>query len=299
MDYRAEILIRGHILNPFWKTRLERRRIRGEVTRDAVCRRLEPYLEFMRGLAPENAGVSKEAEGGEKIFSIWLQGEENAPEVVKACWRSVRKNCPQELVVLDGKSIGDWIELPEHIAGKWRDGKMKPAHFTDVCRLALLERHGGLWLDATDYVPAAFPQWLWDCGFFMHTAGTRLPGWYASVQNCFIRSERGNFLTSAWLRLVCEYWRREDRAADYFVHQLLFSMLVENNAEAARRYGEMPKIVQDPTHALWFGHGNSPYDPETWDELASAALFQKTEYKSEMATSPKPGSNAWHLIHGV
>lgn len=30
MNYKVEIIIKGHILNPFWKSRLERRHRRGE-----------------------------------------------------------------------------------------------------------------------------------------------------------------------------------------------------------------------------------------------------------------------------
>ena len=269
MNYKTEIIIKGHILNPLWKPRMERRRKRGEVTRRAVCRALKPYIGFIGTLTPEMQeqdidvqGIDTETAGaattmrqnGEKIFSIWLQGEENAPEIVKACWRSVRKNCTQPLTVLDEKSLGEWIELPEHILRKRREGKIKPAHFTDICRLALLVKHGGLWLDATDYVPAPFPEKLWKENFFVYTSGENIMGSYAGIQNCFIRARKGNFLAKAWLELIYEYWRREDKPLDYFIHQLLFMMLVEHNSYAEELYAKMPKIDNDMAHDLWFGH---------------------------------------------
>lgn len=311
MNYKIQIFIHGHLLNPLWKSRMERRRKRGEVTRRAVCRELKPYIGFIGALSPEMPeqdidiqGIDTETAGTvttsrqnvERIFSIWLQGEENAPEIAKACWRSVRKNCPQQLVVLDEESLGKWIELPEHILRKRREGKIKPAHFTDICRLALLVRHGGLWLDATDYIPAPLPASLWESEFFVYTSGSVISGSYAGIQNCFIRARKGNFLAKAWLELIYEYWRREDKPLDYFIHQLLFTMLVEHNAHAAELYANMPKINNDMAHDLWFGHRNEPYSPELWKAVTEKTMFQKTEYRSEPANSPTPGTVAWHLI---
>lgn len=297
MDYRLELEIAlfGHLLNPLWKSRAERRRIRGEVTARAVSRHLDAYTDFIRDLKPETQQFPA---GPERIFSIWLQGEQAAPELVKACWRSVGAHCPQELVVLDSESIFRWIDLPEHIVKKWREGKMRPAHFSDICRLALLSRYGGLWLDATDYIPASLPEWLWESDFFVYMSGSeQTGGWYAFIQNCFIRARAGNFLASAWFRLICEYWRREDRPVDYLIHQLLFKKLVENNALASELFSAMPRIGQEPTHELWFGAGDLEYRREDWDAICAGAMFQKTEYKSSRALSPIPGSNAYHLIH--
>lgn len=307
MNYKAEIIIKGHIFNPLWKSRMERRWRRGEVTRKAVFRVLEPYIGFIRELSPDGPMPENDTQNSpdaaqsahkeeERIFSIWLQGEENAPEIVLACWASVRRNCPQRLVVLDEKSLGKMISLPEHIIRKRSEGKICPAHFTDICRLALLAEYGGLWLDATDYIPAPLPEKLWRTDFFVYTSGNNITGGYAGIQNCFIRSKKGHFLAKGWLELIYEYWRREDRPIDYFIHQLLFMMFVENNGAASEMYGKMPKIDNDMAHDLWYGHKDEPYSPELWKEVTEKAMFQKTEYRSESAKSPIPGSIGWHLI---
>ena len=322
MDYRLEILLKGHILNPFWHSRMDRRSRRGEVTAAAVERYLSKYISFIQNLKPPGPspdGASSPCGSpshpydpkdlcepsdpqdpccpcANRIFSIWLQGEAKAPAVAQACWRSVRANCPETLVILDADSLDKWIELPDYVQQKYRRGAMRPAHYADICRLALLVKYGGLWLDATDFVPQAFPQWLWNCEFFIHMSGKRLFGWYSHVQNCFIRASRGNFLIRAWYELVLEYWRHEDKVADYFVHQLLFKMLVTHNELARKEFEAMPKVCQDPTHEIWFGHGNDAFDSVSWEKMASAALFQKTEYKSKMSSAPIPGSNAEHLI---
>ena len=295
---RALLIIReavcGHLLNPVWHSRMERRHTRGEAGRRAIMWYLGDYLPFVSSLVPD---VQTGRRDSRRIFSLWLQGEASAPEIVKACWRSVRANCTEELVILDERSLGNWITLPEHIMRKWSEGKIKPAHFADICRVELLYRYGGIWLDATDFVPAAFPEWLWDADFFVYMSGNRQKGYYSFIQNCFIRSCSSSFLIRAWRDLIFEYWSREDSAADYFVHQLLFRLLVENNAAAGREFARMPRKDQDATHLLWFdGNAGMPFDDARYREICSGALFQKTEYKSVTAKCPPAGSVARALI---
>ena len=62
---KAAIVLKGHVLNWPWRPRLERRRVRGEVTRDAVCSYLGRYvpefleMPFVKASAPDgDAGDS-------------------------------------------------------------------------------------------------------------------------------------------------------------------------------------------------------------------------------------------------
>jgi len=292
---KLRIAFRGHVMNPLWQSRAERRFIRGTVTGEEIGRYLDRYVDFIGGMTPV-MGTPSASGNDEKIFSIWFQGESQAPEVVKACWNSVKQNCPQSLVILDAGNILEWVGLPDYVVRKWKSGAMRPAHFADICRLALLEKYGGLWLDATDYVPAPLPEWLWKEDFFLYMSGEKQRGWYSYIQNCFIRARKGDCLIGFWLKLILEYWRREDKPVDYFVHQLLFRKLVENNGYAASEFAKMPKITQDMTHELWLCHGNDDFDADRWNEITSGAMFQKTEYKSELAKNPRPGSNAAYLL---
>lgn len=292
-----KVLVYGHLLNWPWRSRLKRRRVRGAATADAVSSYLNRYVPEFRDI-PEDKDCGRPEGGEDRIFSIWLQGESDAPAIVKACWRSIRANCSQELVILDAESIGDWIELPDHIMEKWRSGKMRHAHFADICRVELLYRYGGLWLDSTDFVCAELPQWILDEDFFVYMGGDTLHGSYAFIQNCFIRGTRGNYLLKAWREAMFAYWREEDSAIDYFVHQMLFRKVVESNRKAAELFDKMPKVPQDATHWLWFyGNADRPFDRGKFEDIIRGAAFQKTEYKSSSAMSPRPGSFAEAVVN--
>ncbi len=166
----SKVALFGHIFNPFWRARVDRRRIRTDVTATVVTNYFKRYLKTVKGV-PEVKVIKNDK--NDKIWTIWLQGEENAPALVKACFRSVRKHCSQELVVLDEKTIFDYIELPDEIVQKYKDGKIAHAHFADICRVELLYRHGGYWLDATGFVTAPIPKWIQDQDFFVYLAGCK------------------------------------------------------------------------------------------------------------------------------
>lgn len=282
------IILFGHVLNPlFWK-RSHRNRRRADVVSGAVDRYLDSYVPMICSVKDDPKPDNSEPE---RIFSIWLQGEENAPEIVKACFRSIRHNCRQELVVLDRNSVREWVKLPGYIVDKWEKGKIRPAHFADICRVALLYEYGGIWLDATAFVTSPIPAWVLDEDFFIYLSGS-INGYYAFVQNCFFRARRHNYIVKVWREAIYEYWRREDNVIDYFMHQMIFGKVVSSNPLAGELFERMPHLQQDPTHELWWRYKDCPFDAELFSKITASAIFQKTEYKSSSSKDPVPGSFA-------
>ncbi|MDE6478136.1 MAG: capsular polysaccharide synthesis protein [Alphaproteobacteria bacterium] len=290
----TDIVVRAHILNPFWRSRVARRDRRCDVAARAIPQYLKRYVPAP-GTVPETTPIHDDK--NEKIFTIWLQGEENAPELVRACFRSIRKNCTQELVVLDEKTLWDYIRLPDVIMEKRRRGQIKNAHFADICRVELLYQHGGIWLDSTGFATAPIPKWIIDQDFFVYMAGTKVGQAYSYMQNCFIRARRGAYLLAAWRQTILNFWMNEPREFDYFMHQLMFKALIQNDPVARKYFDAMPHVDQDPTHAVWWTIACEPFSQKLFDEYTSGAFFQKTTYNSPYAKNPIPGSVADVMIN--
>lgn len=289
----TDIVLRAHILNPLWRSRDARRAHRCNVAAVAIPRYLKRYVPAA-GTIPETP--AEKPKGREKIFTIWLQGEENAPALVKACWRSVRKNCTdQDLVILDEKTLWDYITLPDVIMEKRRRGQITNAHFADICRVELLYQHGGFWLDSTGFATAPIPQWIADTDFFVYMAGDNVGSPYSFIQNCFIHARRGSYLIGAWRQTILNFWMAEPREFDYFMHQLMFKALVQNDKTAAKYFEKMPHVDQDPTHALWWDVRDLPFIQKRFDEITAGAFFQKLTYRG--AENPIPGSFADVMIN--
>jgi len=288
----TRVMMLGHVFNPLWRSRAHRRAVRSDVISRIIPDYFKRYLPAAAAI-PERAVVHDDEH--EKIFTLWLQGEENAPDLVKACFRSVRRHCKQELVVLDENTVFDYITLPQEIVEKYRAGKIARAHFADICRVELLYEHGGFWLDSTGFVTAPIPDWIIKEDFFVYMAGQHVGSPYSFMQNCFIRARKGAYLLDAWRAMILDYWMHENHNFDYFMHQLLFKTLVQNDTRAKKYFAEMPHVDQDPTHMLWWDYKDKPFDADTFNRVTAGAFFQKLTYRG--SDKPVPGSFADEIIN--
>lgn len=291
---RFRLLVEGHLLNPVWdgeeRHRARRCKAFGRILMDYMRKN---WLQAAADV-PVTPIIRNDSE--ERIFTLWLQGEEQAPDIVKSCFASIRKHCAHPLVILDGETVFDWITLPEAIVEKYRAGKIKPAHFADICRVELLHTYGGYWLDSTCYVSAPIPAWITEHDFFVFMAGEKVHGNYSFIQNCFIRARKGSYLLEAWRAMILDYWLHEDRRVDYFQHQVMFRTLVTYNATASKLFGEMAQLDQYPTHLYLYEYKDLPYDEKVLLKAAEEGFFyQKTSYRD--LENIVPGSFADHLVH--
>ena len=95
--------------------------------------------------------------------------------------------------------------------------------------------------------------------------------------------------------MILEYWKHENSNFDYFMHQLLFKTLVQNDERAKKYFAKMPHVDQDPTHALWWDYNDKPFDQKQFDEVTSGSFFQKLTYRG--SEKPKKGSYAEKILN--
>ena len=293
-------LWKGHIINWLWRDKLKRRVTRNNAYGEYKMSYLERYADYAKKIKVENeADETLWNKEEEKIYTLWFQGEENAPEIVKKCLESIKERYDKKLIILTDETLYDYISLPEHIMTKWREGKIGKANFSDIIRIELLYQFGGYWFDATDFLTDRIPEEIIGYPFFMFVSSdVFFPHMF--VQTCFIRARKKNPLLGMWRNLVHEYWRREDKSCEYFLVHMLLKLLVRENAEAQRLFEKMPKRVMEPTHLLWTEFGNLPFDKSLYDDMKREAFFQKCSYKPQKRGVGKiiPGSIADVVING-
>lgn len=297
LEMQMQILLRGHLLNPLWLPHDERRRKRKTVIADAKVKYLDVFEKEIKSMRPHHEEVYQDEQ--EHAFTLWLQGEKQAPAIVRSCVDSMRRHIDMPLVVLDEQTLPDWLELPDHIMRKWEEGKISRTHFSDICRIELLYRHGGIWADATDFFTSPVPEFVMSQDFFMFMAGSnmKLGGTHAFVQSCFMRIKKGNPLLDLWRQALYLYWEKEDKLLDYFTLHFLLRYLVENNECAAQLFSKMPKMSADPTHVLYWEYKDKTYSPDFYNKITEKTFFQKTTYKDQSAINPEKGSIAEYIIN--
>ena len=115
-----------------------------------------------------------------KIWMCWWQGEENAPEIVRACIDSVRRNAGgHEVVVITDENLSKYVDIPEWALDKVHAGIMSRTHLSDLLRLSLLAEHGGLWLDATFYCTGPLDGYMSLPSGLSSVPTTFMPPWLA------------------------------------------------------------------------------------------------------------------------
>ena len=163
------------------------------------------------------------------IWMLWLQGWDTAPELALACAQTWRRCNPGwELRLLAERDlaalIGDDAGM-RAIAGK----QLPPDAYSDVVRMALLLRYGGVWADATTYCLRPLDDWLapmLTSGFFAFTNFDR----DRKSASWFLAAEPGAGLLEIWQAYVVAYWRRRARRHTHFwFHGALFNQAYREN----------------------------------------------------------------------
>ncbi|MFN1620004.1 capsular polysaccharide synthesis protein [Vibrio rotiferianus] len=133
------------------------------------------------------------------IWIFWYQGIDNAPTIVRKCVDSwVLKNPDWSVVILEKENLSKYIDDDFHPL-------LSIAHRSDLIRLSLLEKYGGLWVDATVYCILPLCNWApyyFKNGYFVF----KNPKNRNSISNWFIYSQPGHVFNTT---MICElngYW---------------------------------------------------------------------------------------------
>lgn len=94
------------------------------------------------------------------IWVCWWQGVETASVLVQQCCRSIQKNANGHPVyIITEDNFEKYLDVPQYILDKVKSRKMCIANFSDYLRFSLLNKYGGIWIDATVFLPHQIPDY--------------------------------------------------------------------------------------------------------------------------------------------
>lgn len=233
----------------------------------------------------------------DRIWFCWLQGIENAPEMVKVCLESQKRIFGDRVVVLDDKNYRKWIELPDYIEEKYRKGYIPGALFSDILRLELLIKYGGMWIDSTVLVTPNEESYKGlsieeieksDLFIFRYYRSGKILG----ISNWLIHAKVGNRLLMDLRDMLLAYWKDFDCTVEYYIFHIFFGVV-------AKRYPEM--IMRMPKgnsfHAIMLRDRLAmDYNESWWKELTQHVCFHKLNYRQEGKAIANPMS-FWNHIN--
>lgn len=228
----------------------------------------------------------KEAPKERKIWIMWWQGEENAPILIRKCIESTRRNANgAEVIVITEKNYMDWVDIPNYIIEKHKKGIISFAQLSDIMRIHLIAKHGGLWLDATIWTSQPIPDDIFKMRFFTpHTKLRKTPFVQNDRMHCFIMAGLpGSKIIEYEREFQDTYWKENNVIIDYYLLDYSL-MLAYYNIPDIKNEIDSLSYTSDTLYGL-VEEMNKQYDKETVNRLLGENIFSKLnryiKYKEE------------------
>ena len=131
-----------------------------------------------------------------KVWTYW--DTEKVPYIVEKCIESWRRVLPDfSIVVLNRNNLHKYVTIPDDILNHPNFNDM-PARFADLVRLYVLEKHGGVWMDASIMLNEHFDSWMFDgtSEFYGYHIGIH-NGWPV-IENWFFACTKNHDFVRLW-----------------------------------------------------------------------------------------------------
>ena len=216
------------------------------------------------------------------IWTLWMQGYENAPELVKSTIDSIRKFAELnnfQFILLEENTIEKYIVFPKLIKEKMDLGVIDYTKISDILRVSLLAKYGGTWVDETIYMKEEFDSSLLLQNYYTIKTGgiedyspnisnNRWKGFFLSGNSSLFSFTRDFFF---------EYYSRYDIAVDYLLIDYIFDMAYKYDEKIKN---QMLELEKSNPNLFWLeSHLGDEFDQKVWDNITETTKVFKTTYK--------------------
>lgn len=239
-----------------------------------------------------------------RLFTLWDSGEENAPVVVKHNlnrWR--RLNPDAELTVF---TVADAVSFLRPDFPYIDDTPIQA--FSDILRISLLSKYGGIWIDPTVFPVDRLADWLPErmdaSGFFAFSRPERA----TPASSWFLAAELDNLICKKWHISVQQFWQYPHRYEvdgdtgrpvleirdsnvdrvrigfsqtlpdlPYFWFHALFAKLIETDDVAASLWKQTPAFPSDFCHIVQNSNRTTTKKDKKWRRLLGFPNANRTK----------------------
>lgn len=238
------------------------------------------------------------ADGKIPVWMCWWQGENNAPDVVKMCMSSVRRNLDNKVFTLRVITLDNcmqYVSFSPQIIEKFNEGQISMAMLSDILRMELLYRYGGLWIDATYYVSDTRINDIADAKFYTQKMKNDI--WDDDVSKCrwsgdFLKGDAGFSMFGFVMEAFSELYLYTDKIVDCFAIDHFVDIAYENLEEV--------KAAIDSCHVnneqvrFLVQNSDRNFCKETWDEVCKETWIHKLSYKNQYISKNIVGKQTYY-----
>lgn len=234
------------------------------------------YKEFVDKLPYKDELIEKK-EIRKTVWICWLQGIDNAPDLVKKCIQNnISRIIGYEKIIITSTNFKDYVSINPIILGKWENGIISNTAFSNILRLEILIKYGGIWMDSTVlFTDEVFPSYVTDYPIFMFSSWKWITGDIRPVSTWFIAAQENHPFLKAVLDCLYKYWCDKDKLVTYFIFHMFFAMVIERYPTM---YSQFTRISNVPPHYMQFELQNK-YSEKRFKELTNMSSIHKLSYK--------------------
>ena len=243
----------------------------------------EEFNDFISEYQRKSNDANVKNKNSKIIWTLWLQGnsDEVQPEVVRMCLKNMKNNCGSHpLKILTKDNYLDYADIPGYIIDKVKSGQISYTHLSDLLRVCLLLKHGGMWLDATIFSTRKIPEGIFDMKYFTVKHA------YKNVRNVskerwtgFLQaSESNNILCDFIYNFFLEYWKKQKILIHYLLIDYVFA-LAYNEIPACRKILDDVPLSNPELYSL-DDLMSSRFDKTVYKKLTDETMFFKLTWKS-------------------
>lgn len=221
-----------------------------------------------------------------KIWCFWWQGYNNdTPAYVKMCINSIKANNPEhEVIIITKDNIKEYVDFPDFYYTKLENGVISLTHFSDLLRVELLAKYGGIWIDSAFYLTRTLDAKIYKLPFY-----TIKHGLLSDFHVCkglwtdgFIMSADGNLFFNYLKEMFLFYWEKYDFLVCYLLIDCYIALAYEN----IPNFKKMIDMVPYNNSGLFFidQHGNEKYDEKTYAKVSDDTYIFRVHYKRNFET---------------
>lgn len=141
------------------------------------------------------------------------------PFVVRKCYESWCKYNPNwEIIFLDNQNLKDYLQLYKLVHNKI--DLIGKASLSDIIRVNLLNKYGGVWVDSTCFCCQPLDEWLLDkmnSGFLAFSN----PGKGRMISSWFLAAKENNGLVKIYSNATNRFWKNNNKLSLWNTNKFL------------------------------------------------------------------------------
>lgn len=170
------------------------------------------------------------------IFIFWDSGLDSSPDIVKLCFKSVKKfYSDYNIVFLDKNNIEKYIDKDNHIYKMAKNKDIPIQTFTDYLRFYLMYNYGGFWVDSTVFFTKYFDliDMVGDNEFGSIIFSTLSRSFYGEDMptrwaDFFYGGKKGSLVCKCFIECFDAYFKKYNYPFEYFMMDATLYIMMEN-----------------------------------------------------------------------